>query len=337
MSEDLPAVISLDRDMTVQELTAQSLKINRVLESVMQEDVHYGMIPGTPKKTLYQAGAEKICSTFRLAPRYEVDDLSEPHNNLYRYRAKCSLVTIRDGLFVGSAMGEASTMEEKYQWEAAVCKEHWEQTDPTRRRIKFKKDKDSENGFQQIYQVQRNCSDLANTALKIACKRAFVSAVKGATAASDLLDVDLDEEAVQDLKKSEAKEIPKLKKKASPAPKLPFGRSKGKAINDPSVPAEDLEWMFKYVSENVGSEKRKNYERQDREFMKHLMEELAVRRSVPQQNTQLSWQDQVKLWQERHEAQYDEVCLAMKITSAVDLQQDKQDEFYERMTNLLTA
>lgn len=277
-TQDLPSVINVDREMSVQEISAQSLKIHHILEAVMQEDIHYGLIPGTPKKTLYQAGAEKICMTFRLAPRYEVEDLSEPTNNFYRYRAKCSLVTIGEGRFVGSAMGEASTAEEKYQWEKAVNERHWESADPTRRRIHFKKD------GTEVLQVQRNCADLANTCLKIACKRAFVSATKGATAASDLLDVDLDEEAVADLKKQEqAQAKPKTKEK--PVPKLAFGRSKGKSITDPLVPIEDLEWMGKYLTDGLQKPERARWKAQDEEMIALLRAELDRRANAsPEQD-----------------------------------------------------
>ena len=196
-THDLPSISNLDHYMTAGDLTRQALLIQEILDKVMVEDVHYGVIPGTGnKKTLYQPGAEKIAATFRLAPKYAVEDLSEPHSNFYRYRVTCSLFTIRDGLFVGAACGEATSAEEKYQWERAVCQEHWDATDPSRRRVKYKKEGE---GFATINQVQRNAADLSNTILKISCKRAFVSAARGATAASDLLEVDLDEEAVADL------------------------------------------------------------------------------------------------------------------------------------------
>ncbi len=136
-TQDLPSTQNLDRPMSAGELTRQALLIQEILEKVMVEGVHYGIIPGTGnKKTLFQPGAEKICSTFRLAPKARVEDLSEPHNNLYRFRVAVGLYTIHSGLFVGEAVGSASSLEEKYQWEKAVCDEHWEATDPSRRRIK---------------------------------------------------------------------------------------------------------------------------------------------------------------------------------------------------------
>lgn len=330
---DLPAAINIEREMSVQELTAQALKINHILEAVMTEDIHFGVIPGTVKKTLYQAGAEKICATFRLAPRYEIEDLSEPHNNFYRYRAKCLLVTIRDGLFVGSAMGEASTAEEKYQWEKAVSERHFESTDPTKRRIHFKKD-----GTEAL-QVQRNCADLANTVLKIACKRAYVSAVKGATAASDILDVDLDEEAVADLKKSEQPESKKQKTTIKQGPKLAFGRSKGKAVNDPTVPVEDLEWMAKYLTEGLQKPERAKWNEQDKAMIAMLDTEIWRRRSAsPEPNaaeqeaiSDEAWAALCKEWAWKRKLEYEALKAELGIEHASKMDPSYRAAFKQRM------
>jgi hypothetical protein len=80
LTQDLPITVDVDRPMTTGELSKQAHLIAAILDQVMVKDVHYGVIPGTQKPTLYQAGAEKICATFRLAPRDDVEDLSEPHN-----------------------------------------------------------------------------------------------------------------------------------------------------------------------------------------------------------------------------------------------------------------
>lgn len=288
-TQDLPAATNLDRHMSVNEVLTQSLIVHEILTRVMVVDVHYGTLPGCKKPSLYQPGAEKICVTFRLAPKFDVEDLSEPRENFYRYRVKCSLYTIRDGLFVGSAMGEASTAEEKYQWEAALNQRHFDATDPDKRRIKFKKGKDG--AVDEILQVQQNAADLANTILKMACKRALTSATKGATGASDIFDVDLEEEAVAKLAKEEAKEAPKMKAKPKPTPKLAFGRSKGKSMDDPSVPLDDLKWMLDYLKQNVGSAKRKTYEAQDREMMASLEAEIKTRSSTSHGMSDEEWTD----------------------------------------------
>src|SRR5688572_669339 len=233
--EELPLVQTLERPMTVQQLTYQSLLIHKILKDVMVEGIHYGVIPGTGEKpTLYQPGAEKICSCFRLAPKARVEDLSDPDDNRYRYRVAISLYTIKDSLFVGEAVGEASSDEEKYQWEAAVCEEQYECLAPDEKRIKWRKDKRT-GTVTQIQQVRRNAADLANTVLKMAYKRAFISVTRGATAASDLLQVDLDDEAVAAIVRDELddeKPTVTVKKKAPPAPLIPYGPAKGKRITE---------------------------------------------------------------------------------------------------------
>lgn len=353
--QDLPVVANIDRPMSTKELLDQSQRIHDVLKLVMvgptpdnPQGVHYGIIPGTDKPTLYQAGAEKICATFRLAPKYEVEDLCEVHNNLYRYRVKCSLYTIRDSYFVGSAMGEASSMEEKYQWEKALNERHYELTDPSRKRIKFKKNDKVEGGVEEIMQVQRNCADLANTVLKIAVKRAFTSATKNATAASDLLDVDLEEEAVQDLHKAERQDLPKPKAKAKPAPKLGFRDYKGKHIDDPSVPLEELKWFLDYVTRTVGSEKRKKYEQQDREFIVACEAEIAKRekKEEPKKDEPVkplerlpmdddAWNDLCALWYEQGREAYQEAAYQMSIPDPSALPSGQRNAFQDRMKVLM--
>ena len=282
---DLPAISDLDRPMSSGDLTRQALLIQEILDKVMVVDIHYGVIPGTGnKKTLYQSGAEKLCSTFHLAPKYAVEDLSEPHNNFYRYRVACSLYTIRDGNFVGSACGEATSAEEKYQWERAVCQEHWDATDPSRRRVKYKKEGD---GFSTINQVQRNAADLSNTVLKIACKRALISATRGATAASDMLEVDLDEEAVADLAKEQRADQPQAKPKAKeqPAPTIPYGKWKvdengqPRKITDLAIPTEYLQWMADKTAAQLQDPAREKFRASDTLFVAALDGEIAKRKA----------------------------------------------------------
>lgn len=332
-TQELPVATNVDRPMSVTELLAHSMTIHEILTRVMVKDVHYGVIPGTEKPTLYQAGAEKICATFRLAPRYEVDDLSEPHNNFYRYRVKCTLHTIRDGFFVGSAIGESSSAEEKYQWEKAVCQKQWDLADPSRRRIKFKRS-NNQDGFEEILQVQRNCADLANTVLKIAVKRSFTSATKGATAASDLLEVDLDEEPVADLHREEQKEQPKPRAKEKPAQKLPFGRSKGKAINDQDVPLEDLQYMKDSVEKSIGDPKRKAYESSNRELLAAISAELKRRSTSSQEMTNEEWADYCALVLSTQEEAYAQACIDFKVQDPTELPAPLRTRFQQRIKEL---
>ena len=175
--------------LTAQEVRAQVNLIQQVLDGVMKENVHYGRVPGCgDKPTLLKAGAEKIMATFRLASDPQVEDLST--SDEIRYRITVRMLTPR-GNFVGSGVGECSSGEEKYKWRRSVCDEEWEETPEDRRREKWIKPY-NKDPF-RLKQIRTNPSDIANTVLKMAKKRALVDAVLTATAASDIFDQDLED------------------------------------------------------------------------------------------------------------------------------------------------
>jgi len=183
-------VATMERPLTAVQVRAQVNLIQEVMKSVMQKDQHYGVIPGAGNKpTLLKPGAEKLMLTFRLSPDPIVEDLSNIDER--RYRITCR-INDRDGHFLGSGLGEASSNEEKYKWRAAVCKEEFEETPEDRRRVKWRK------GYQggaatKTQQVRMEPADIANTILKMAKKRALVDAALTVTAASDIFTQDLEE------------------------------------------------------------------------------------------------------------------------------------------------
>ena len=158
-----------------------------VMKSCMVKDMHFGIIPGVQKPSLFKAGAEKIMATFRLSANPIVEDLSK--NGELRFRVRVE-INAKDGSFVGAGVGECSSEEEKYMWRAAVCQKEFEMTPDNKRRIKFKK---SYGNIDEIEQVRCNPSDLANTILKMAKKRALVDGVLTATGASDLFSQDIED------------------------------------------------------------------------------------------------------------------------------------------------
>lgn len=177
----------IDRPLTANEIRAGVNLIQEVMKSVMKEGVHYGTIPGTPKPTLYKAGAEKICSTFRIAIEPIPDDLSAPDECRYRVTARA---VSQSGTYLGSGVGECSSSEEKYRWRAPVCEQEFEETAEDRRRKKWKKGRD---GAYQQKQVRTEPADVANTILKMATKRAMIAVTLQVTAASDIFAQDIED------------------------------------------------------------------------------------------------------------------------------------------------
>lgn len=172
------------------ELRTQVAVIQDVMKAVMKDGQHYGVIQGCGNKpVLLKAGAEKLMATFKLGvdPQVEVEDTGDS----LTYRVTAKLFNIADGNFVGSGVGEASTLEDKYNWKASVSDAEWKAVAEDRKRIKYSASNPTWDGMTK--QVRTNYKDVANTVLKMAKKRALVDAVLTCTAASDIFTQDLED------------------------------------------------------------------------------------------------------------------------------------------------
>lgn len=178
--------------LTAVQVKAQVQRIQEVMAAVMQKDVHYGIIPGTQKPTLYKPGSEKILSTFRIAAHpKEIEDLST--NDEIRYRVKVYGVAMENyQILFGVGVGECSSNEEKYKWRRPICDGEFKDTPEDRKRQKWVKGYNEKPDY-QIKQVRTNPSDVANTILKMAKKRAQIDMTLTATGASDVFDQDLED------------------------------------------------------------------------------------------------------------------------------------------------
>jgi len=182
--------LAVDKPATAMEIRAQVNLIQEVMQAVMKSDVHYGIVPGTKKPSLYKPGSEKILSTFRIAVEPVVTDLST-HDEA-RYRVETRATSQATGMYLGSGIGECSSMEEKYKWRAAVCREEFDETPDDRRRMVWKRGYQDKPNY-QIAQVRTNHADVANTILKMAKKRSQIDVTLTVTAASDVFSQDIED------------------------------------------------------------------------------------------------------------------------------------------------
>lgn len=198
--------------MRPEDLVEQVALIQRVMETVMEEGEHYGVIPGTEKPTLYKAGAEKLCVTFRVRPEYEIMKEHTDESLVY-YRVKCRLIGIHSGIIVGEGVGSCNSNEDKFLWRYTetltnrpVPEEYWKARKAGNNKEmtrllggpEFRPRKDETTGKWVIAQRSErvkndNVLALDNTILKMAKKRAYVDAVITATAASDIFAQDLED------------------------------------------------------------------------------------------------------------------------------------------------
>lgn len=222
-----------DFAMSAEAVKRQVALIQDVMASVMKNGEHYGTIPGCgPKPTLLKPGAEKLSTTFRLAPSYEIrrNDIQNGHRE---YELICTLTHIISGQVVGQGVGACSTMETKYRYRKAEqkCPKCGKETIIKGKKeygggwlcfgkkggcgVKFK-DGDPAIENQSMVRIEHdNPADYYNTVLKMAKKRAHVDAVLTATAASDIFTQD-----VEDMANGEQadQDTPESKDAAQPSP-----------------------------------------------------------------------------------------------------------------------
>lgn len=131
--------------------------------STLRRGIDFGMIykkdgsPMTKNPTLFKSGAEKVCVSYGLCQRYALESkIEDPSNGFFFYAVRCDLVKIVDGreYVITSSYGSANTREGR-------------------------------NGSQ-------SCYDGANSALKMAQKRALVSAALSLGCMSDSFTQDIE-------------------------------------------------------------------------------------------------------------------------------------------------
>lgn len=188
MSNEIVAVQQEQKALTAGQMRDHVNRVQEVMKAVMIKETHYGVIPGSKKPSLYKPGAEVLCVTFRVAPSYKIEDLSNADS--VRYRITCVGTHQTSLTVLGEGVGECSSNEEKYKWRRAVCNEEFEATPIERRRVKFSQ---YQGKVQKTDQIRTEPADIANTVLKMAVKRAQVAMTLNVTAASDCFTQDIED------------------------------------------------------------------------------------------------------------------------------------------------
>jgi hypothetical protein len=178
MGQDIEITESSENVMSLADVKQHIQIIQAVLKGAMKDGVHYGVIPGTKRPSLWKAGTELIFTTFRLGTQPTIEETGDG------YRVTVRVFHIPTGNTIGYGMGSASWGEEKYAWKKAQPGEY-AAAEPGDTRIKY-------YGRDAVQQIRTNPCDLQNTILKMAVKRARVDACLTCTAASDVFEQDLD-------------------------------------------------------------------------------------------------------------------------------------------------
>lgn len=235
--QNLPAVRASEAivargELSVAEIVEQKDKIKQVMEAVMTRDVHYGVIPGVNKPSLFKPGAEAINVALRLAPHYDSEKIWHEDGHL-TVIAKCTLKHIPTDLTIATGEGLCTTKENRYAYRQgerlcpacsapAIIKGKAEYGGGW---VCFKKkggcgekydDDDAAITSQEVGKIPNpDIADLFNTVLKMADKRALIAAVLNGTAASDVFTQDAED---QPAARAAAEEPRRVENDALPPP-----------------------------------------------------------------------------------------------------------------------
>lgn len=243
-----PQIVDVSKfALSIEAIVSQRELIKQCMAKAMTEGQHYGKIDGCgPKPTLLQPGAQLLAHLFRLRPEYEImeTDLEGGHK---RFRINCRLFVMGSvpPIPIAQGVGEASSMESKHRFRNAAKEIRWtEDSVPAVYWNLHRKDKETGGHTAQDWlknsydganmgtkkneqgawvfveylggnedKVENpNPSDVFNTVLKMAKKRAFVDSTITATASSDFFSQDLEDirdnvEATRSEKVADATEV----------------------------------------------------------------------------------------------------------------------------------
>jgi hypothetical protein len=208
MTNDQTAVIPVGKNLPTTQVTRKQTLMPLSVEEIIQIDhwlkeimdtfeeglqKDFAVIPGTNTKSLLQGGAQRLNTFFQLSPMFmesNIEDLGDGHRN---YISTCHLINRNTGETHSTGQGSCSTMESKYRWRKKVestgklvPNEYWEKRDISLLGGKgFQARKNDVTGKYEIFQVEgkaenEDIADVYNTVLKMANKRAYVSATMNA-------------------------------------------------------------------------------------------------------------------------------------------------------------
>ena len=185
----------------IADVISMKATVQDVLKSQMQEDVHYGKIPGTgDKPTLLKAGAEMLRMVFNMSTICEATDVTvDTDDKGHKTYEICMHILNKDGIKVATGLGTCSTLESKYKYRSqltdrTVPSEYWNERDKALLGGPQYSPKKVKGKWLIAERVEHdNPADYYNTVKKMAKKRAMADGILTATCSSDLFTQDLED------------------------------------------------------------------------------------------------------------------------------------------------
>lgn len=188
----MPALTGTMGVLSPQQVQAQMGAVQSILKKVLTEGTHYGKIPGTNAKSLFQAGADKLMLAFQLRAEYDVVDKTVERldvGGFISFTVRCRLYHRPTGIFVAESLGNCNSRERKYLTRTVYPnKASAEELEIGRREWR-----EGQSGPYEVIVLAVDPFEILHTLLTMGKKRAKVGSVREALAASDALEIDSDQ------------------------------------------------------------------------------------------------------------------------------------------------
>ena len=208
--EKVNSVLVSTDSFSVEAVQLRRSALVQLMRTAMKEGTDHGTIPGTAKPSLWQPGAQKICSLLGLDAEFEAMPDSVLEKDFILHSMKCTLFHIATGKRISSGLGSCNSREEKYGKRKA------ERFCPKCEKATIIKGKSEYGGGWLCWQRKGGCGakfddedpvianqaegkvdnpniwEQENTMRKMAAKRAMIAATLNAAAVSDIFTQDIE-------------------------------------------------------------------------------------------------------------------------------------------------
>ena len=173
---------------TIQETMQSIALLQGMVRDLLIRGVDYGRIPGTPQDSLWDPGASQIISSFNCYTGQRRILKLEDTDEKIVVVLEAPIISRATQHEVGSGVGASSTLETKYKYRWVVNPQEWGYDEVAIKTFRTKQGKDDEGNVTLLYRIPNpEHSELLNTIVKMASKRAEVDAAESLPGVSSVL------------------------------------------------------------------------------------------------------------------------------------------------------
>jgi len=173
---------------TIQETKESISLLQGMVKDMLIRGIDYGRIPGTPQDSLWDPGASQIIGSFNCYPgQRRILKLDDNEQKIVAC-VEVPIISRATQQEVGSGVGAASTLETKYKYRWVANPQEWGYDEVAIKTFKTKRGKDDEGNETTLYRIPNpEHSELLNTIVKMASKRAEVDAAESLPGVASVL------------------------------------------------------------------------------------------------------------------------------------------------------